>query len=680
MKTPENNVEILAPAGGREQLEAAVRSGASAVYFGASDFNARRNAENFTDDDFREAVAYCRERGVKTNVTLNTLVRDDELSRLLQVISLIYSSGADAVIVQDLAAASLIKKFYPELSLHASTQMAVHNVSGALALQEYGFKRVVLARELSLKEIEKISSAVDVETEVFVHGAHCMSVSGLCYMSSVFGGRSGNRGLCAQPCRLDFKNEKRDHALSLKDMSLVSHLKELRDAGVDSFKIEGRMKRPEYVAAAVDACVTALEGKTPRLDALRSVFSRSGFTDGYLTSKINGDMFGYRVKEDVTAAAAVLPELRQLYNKERKSVAVSFVFNVHEGEKASLVMSDGENTVHVSGPVPEPAQKLSLNEESSKKQLLKLGDTPYFCADFHAQIAPGLMLPASSLNAMRRQACEELSEIRKKRRDPKPGAFVPDFGAPRQIKETDLRLRFGFASQYFETPACGRYVLPLGEIYRHRELISDKLAAELPVLIYSADEERAFNMLLELKKDGLKTAVAENIGALKLIKDAGLVPTGGAHLNILNTAALLEYEAMGCLDNTFSFEMSFSDMKKIGGEGKVGYIAYGHLPLMRFRSCPQRGPDGCGECKGKAKIIDRRGAPFTLLCSGKRFSTLYNPIPLYTAGMGEPETDFRTLWFSYESPERCKAVTETLLSGKKPDFPVTAGLYNKTLL
>ncbi|MCH5198157.1 MAG: U32 family peptidase [Oscillospiraceae bacterium] len=680
MSNSAKNVEVLAPAGGKEQLYAAVRSGADAVYFGASDFNARRNAENFSDEDFSDAVKYCRIRGVKTYIALNTLVFDKELPKLLSTLSLIHKSGADGVIVQDMAVASIVKKYFPSLSLHASTQMAVHNVSGAKELQDYGFKRIVLARELSLKEIEKICSEIQIETEAFVHGAHCMSVSGMCYMSSVFGGRSGNRGLCAQPCRLNFKNDKREYALSLKDMSLITHLAELKNAGVNSFKIEGRMKRPEYVAAAVNACREGLEGKAPDINALKSVFSRSGFTDGYLTSKINGGMFGHRQKEDVTAAKAVLPELKRLYAKERKSVEISVKFSLKANENAALVLSDGKNEVKVFGDVPETAERVSLNEESAKNSLLKLGDTPFFCRDFICDIEPGLIIRVSALNGMRREACDKLFEKRAQTCREEIYFPLPVFDRAENKKAPELRLRFGFAAQFFEMPDCDRYIMPLKEIYYHRELISEKLSAELPALIFPADEERISGMLTELKKAGLKTAVAENIGAVRLIKDAGLFVSGGAQLNILNSLALREYEALGCLDNTLSFELGFSDMKKISGEGKTGFIAYGHLPLMRFRSCPERDETGCGECRGRAVITDRRGDKFNLLCSGKRFSTLYNPIPLYSGGLTEPKTEFRTLFFTYESKEHCKKITETYLSGKKTDFPVTAGLYNKELL
>ena len=346
--------EILAPAGGMEQLIAAVRCGADAVYLGTGGFNARRNAANFTAASLREAVAYCHGRGAKVYVTVNTLVMDTEWAALESAAAEIAAAGADAVIVQDLAVMEFFRENYPTLRLHASTQTAVHNVEGALELQELGCECVVLARELTLEEMAKISEAVNIRTEAFVHGAHCMSVSGACYLSGMLGGRSGNRGLCAQPCRLDWRCGEGNHVLSLKDMSLISHIREMAEAGVGSFKIEGRMKRAEYVAAAVTACKNALEGKAYDEEQLRAVFSRSGFTDGYLTGRRDGAMFGIRTKEDVTGAEKVLGELRGLYRGETPRVAVDMSFAATP-EGSSLTVSDGTRTVTVPGETPQRA-------------------------------------------------------------------------------------------------------------------------------------------------------------------------------------------------------------------------------------------------------------------------------------------------------------------------------------
>ena len=340
--------EILAPAGGKEQLLAAVRAGADAVYLGARNFNARRGAANFEENELFEAVAYCHARNVKVHVTLNTLVTDSELPDLLEEIKYVAKSGADAVIVQDLATAKLVREHCPDIAMHASTQMTIHNLAGAVAAKELGFSRIVLSRELSLNEIKTIAAGTDAELEVFVHGALCMCMSGACYLSSMIGGRSGNRGLCAQPCRLDFRFGEKDHALSLKDMSYVEHIRELAAAGVCSFKIEGRMKRPEYVAAAVNACKTALAGGVPDMESLRAVFSRQGFTDGYFTGRRGADMFGFRSHDDVTAGERVFKSFSALYKDEPQKVPLKMTLSLSEDAPSVLSVSDGENQASAS--------------------------------------------------------------------------------------------------------------------------------------------------------------------------------------------------------------------------------------------------------------------------------------------------------------------------------------------
>ena len=292
MDMTDKKCEILAPVGGHEQLLAAVRCGADAVYLGTKGFNARRNAENFEADSLREAVSYCHARGVKLYVTVNTLITDAEKELLEDEARMIAASGADAVIIQDMAVFRLFRDRCPTIKRHASTQTAVHNCDGAKLLRDIGYDRIVLARELSMAEMEKIINESGIEAEAFVHGAHCMSLSGACYLSAMLGGRSGNRGLCAQPCRLDFRIGDADHALSLKDMSYIDHIRELADIGVASFKIEGRMKRPEYVAAAVTACVNALAGKEYDKETLQD-----GSVECSLTVTFYETLYGAETKD-----------------------------------------------------------------------------------------------------------------------------------------------------------------------------------------------------------------------------------------------------------------------------------------------------------------------------------------------------------------------------------------------
>ncbi len=403
-----SKLEILAPVGGEEQLYAAVRCGADAVYFGLQGFNARRNADNFTDETLSERLDYCHEREVKCYITVNTLVFDSEMDEMKATVDTACGAGADALIVQDLAVAKYCRERWPGMPLFASTQMAIHNSAGVRLMQERGYSRSVLARELSLKEIKEVYDETGAELEVFVHGAHCMSVSGNCYLSAMIGGRSGNRGLCAQPCRLDCMVNGHGHALSLKDLSYVEHMAELSDAGVCSLKIEGRMKRAEYVAAAVTACREAIEGKNPELETLRAVFSRSGFTDGYLTGKRTRDMFGYRTKEDVVAAESVFAGLRRLYEKERQKIAVDMELILRRGEAARLVINDGTHSFEAAGSEPQEALNRPTDDETAKRTLGKTGGTPYYLNTCQVINEERLMLTLGQLNELRREAIEGL--------------------------------------------------------------------------------------------------------------------------------------------------------------------------------------------------------------------------------------------------------------------------------
>ena len=359
-----SKIEILAPVGSEEMLRAAVFSGADAVYLGFSGFNARTGAGNFDADSLKEAVRFCHARGVAVHVALNTTVYGTELPALEQAIRSVAASGADAVICQDLAVATLIGKIAPQLPRHGSTQMSVHTLQGALELKELGFTRVVLARELSLPEVEHITKHCGIETECFVHGALCMSMSGQCYMSAFLGGRSGNRGSCAGPCRLPFEANTlpegkpgRLHHLSLKDNSVIDQLDKLQALGVASAKIEGRLRTPEYVAAAVSACLAGREGRAYDRDLLKNAFSRSGFTSGYLNGKIDGSMFGVRSEADAELTKKTLPMLRELYRRERSRVPVQMKLELEEGgEKLTVTDGQGNKAFAYGDLEPQPAR------------------------------------------------------------------------------------------------------------------------------------------------------------------------------------------------------------------------------------------------------------------------------------------------------------------------------------
>ena len=379
---------------------------------GLRGFNARAGAENFDENTLPQTVGWCHARGVRVYVTLNTLVTDRELPQWLHSLDAVAAAGVDGVLVQDLGLAKIIRQRYPTLPLHASTQMTIHNLAGARLLEEMGFAQVVLARELSKEEIAAICAGTSMRCEVFVHGALCMSVSGQCYLSSVLGERSGNRGRCAQPCRLDFKSHGRGYALSLKDLTLTDRLRELETLGVASFKIEGRLKRPEYVAAAVTACRQSLAGEVPDLETLQSVFSRSGFTDGYYTARRDLTMFGTRTREDAAAAAAVLGKLSALTRNEVGRLPVDMVLTMAPGEPATLAVTDGTHRVEVAGEVPQTALTRPTDEELARRALEKCGGTPFYLQNLTCHIGEGLMLPLSALNRLRAAALTALAEAR----------------------------------------------------------------------------------------------------------------------------------------------------------------------------------------------------------------------------------------------------------------------------
>ncbi len=677
------NAEILAPVGSQESLLAAVRSGANAVYLGTKNFNARRNADNFDNFNLNEAVKYCHSYNVKVYVTLNTIVFDKELNSLYETIKEIAESGADAVIVQDFATVKAVKKICPTLPLHASTQMAVHNVSGVKVLESLGFSRVVLARELSLKEIEKIVKSTTLETEVFVHGAHCMSVSGNCYISAFLGERSGNRGLCAQPCRLDWKVNNKNFALSLKDMSYIDHLKELEAIGVTSLKIEGRMKRPEYVASAVTACKNALNNKDYNKDLLKAVFSRSGFTDGYLMDKRNSDMFGYRSKDDVVSATNdVFKELQNLYKTDTPATPIDMCFSI---SKEQTVLETTANDITVTAitdggeiPINKP-----LSFELCEKNLKKLGGTPYFLRDLKFNNPDNLTLSLSVINALRRECVEKLdNELNFCNRE--IFDVTPQFKEINKNKTPSLRVRFAEFSQYStEFNECEYLIFPIKEVLSHKEElenIKEKVIIELPDLIYPFSEDKLLKELQELNAFGFENAISGNIGGIEIIKSAKLNAFCSHTLNIANSDAVEFYENQNVKDLTLSVELSSKSIDNISSNAKIGAYCYGNLPLMFFRNCPLKQKDGCGNCDGKQKITDRKNIEFQVLCHDKTYSVLHNSVPLYTMDKINLNCDFVTMYFTNECKAECKEIFGLCKNKQSAPFKKTGGLYLREVL
>lgn len=684
----EKHAEILAPAGGEAQLRAAVLCGADAVYLGLRGFNARAGAENFDENTLPQTVGWCHARGVRVYVTLNTLVTDRELPQWLHSLDAVAAAGVDGVLVQDLGLARIIRQRYPTLPLHASTQMTIHNLAGARLLEEMGFAQVVLARELSKEEIAAICAGTSMRCEVFVHGALCMSVSGQCYLSSVLGERSGNRGRCAQPCRLDFKSHGRGYALSLKDLTLTDRLRELEALGVASFKIEGRLKRPEYVAAAVTACRQSLAGEVPDLETLQSVFSRSGFTDGYYTGQRDLSMFGTRTREDAAAAAAVLGKLSALTRNEVGRLPVDMVLTMAPGEPATLAVTDGTHRVEVAGEVPQTALTRPTDEELARRALEKCGGTPFYLQDLTCHIGEGLMLPLSALNRLRAAALTALAEARSvvvpypqaPASAGEPAGRARPAGAPR------LGCRLAAAAQM--TPAirrgAGRLSLPLHELAERPELLetgAERWVAELPAFCAPQQEEAVMRALRKLKEQGLTATLCGNLGSLLMAREAGLRIIGDYGLNIINSPAAQQAAALGCDEITLSFECERNAARNIHSPIPIGVIAYGRLPLMLLRNCPGKTAAGCGDCRGINHITDRRGEDFPLQCQNRQYTHLLNPRPLFLSDR-LPEwdfCDFLTLRFTTETPAECDEVLKMYQTGAAPAGSFTRGLYYRTL-
>ncbi len=676
--------EILAPVGGWDQLYAAVRSGADAVYLGTKGFNARQNAKNFDNDELKNVVKYCHARNVAVHVTLNTLLFDNEIELFIKHAKCVCESGVDAVIVQDLATAKIIRECCPEMPMHASTQMAVHNIDGVKAVQRLGFSRAVLARELSLEEIKYITENSEIEIEVFVHGALCTCISGACYLSSMLGGRSGNRGYCAQPCRLDFKNkEGRGYALSLKDMTHIPEANKIAECGVVSFKIEGRMKRPEYVAAAVTALKTSLDGGNPNMQSLESVFSRSGFTNGYLINRRNVQMYGYRRKEDVDASAGVLGKLAALYRVERQSVPVDMSIVVCENKNVELTVTDGERYVCVTGDTAEIAVSRPACEEFIRKSLEKTGGTPFYLDKLTATITGNVTVPASKLNALRREALEKLLADREKEIPKRFEEKVFTVSERTNSLKQSLWFRFESVNQIMSTEFANKIILPIDEIITNRERLQkykDKLIIEIPDIIFGRDDAEIREKISVLQQYGVCDVLCGNIGSLELALSCGCIVHGNYGLNITNSISLGEYEKIGLEDAVVSFELGMNKIKRFGGGMKRGILAYGYLPLMKLRCCPARTSGGCAGCNGRPVLKDRIGVDFPLMCKNKKYTELLNSIPLYIGDKNISNVDFEVLYFTVEDKKAVKETIETFIH-KKPFLGAhTNGLYYREVL
>ena len=619
-------LELLSPAGSMDALKAAVQNGADAVYLGCGTFNARQSARNFTPQTLVEAVKYCHVRGVAVHLTLNTLVSDRETDELVELIRHAANCCVDAFIVQDLSVARLCRRIAPGVPIHGSTQMTVHSLPGVMLCAAMGCSRVVLSRELSKEEISAICAASPIEIEVFAHGALCMSYSGQCYLSCAIGGRSGNRGRCAQPCRQSYGYSRWEdkYPLSLKDNCLIQHLTELEVMGVASVKLEGRMKRAEYVAAVTATyrkALDSMEVTQPMLDTLMKAFNRQGFTDGYYTGNIGREMFGVRLNEREDQEWN--KTMRQTYDAvENPLVDVTFKAEL-TAEGSSLTVTDDQGrSCTVTGPVPEPARRLPLTEDIFLARIVKTGGTPYHCTDATVTIEPNITLSAAAINGLRRDALDQLTALRARRdiqrvHRPRKMPHIAGFrGRP------SLTVQVTNASQLTEKllrlePAVLYVPLHIlaGDLRLCRNLTRRaNVAAVLPRICHDGEMEQLRKNLRAVREHGVKAALVGNLGLLLPARELGFRIHGDFGLNIFNSGSVEVAKEMELDSVMLSFEMTLPQIRDTSKPVPCEVLAYGRLPLMVTENCLIRGRSGECTCHmGVTRLKDKTGADFPII-------------------------------------------------------------------
>ena len=688
-------IELLSPAGSPEAVIAAVQNGADAIYMGLGNFNARRGAKNFTDEEFERSMRYCRIRGCKVYVTLNTLVNDREIAQAVESARLASQLGADGIIVQDLGLAYAIRQALPDIPLHASTQMSIHNLAGVEAAAEMGMTRAVLARELSLEQIKFITQHASIETEVFVHGALCFCQSGQCYMSALIGRRSGNRGMCAQPCRMQYSLGGRmdDYPMSLKDNCLVDRLRELEDAGVACLKIEGRMKRPEYTAIVTKIYSKALkEHRQPsdeEMETLEKAFSRQGFTQGYFNGD-KKDMFGRREEPDKDTEKLFTLARKGYSEGELRRVPVHFYTVAEKGMPVKAIAFDDDgNRAAAMGGVPEKARGQGLTATYITEQMFKTGGTPYNCVENRAQADPGLYLPASEINDLRRRLVSELSEERAKppirrvgKLPEKPKGKLPT-GDPAMI--------FQVLTEEQLSPELA--ALKPKYLYVPLTLMSEKLdllrpfaeqgtipVAVLPRVIADNEAAAVYNMLSRMFDQGVNEALVGNLGHAMLAKKAGMKLRGDFGLNTFNSLSMEVIRQAGFISATASFELRLSQIRDMIKPLDTELIIYGRIPLMVSDQCIIRHSAGRCNCQTPGQMADRMGSVFPVVKEFGCRNVIYNAHKLYLADKAE-DVYAAGAWglrmmFTTEGMRECVEVAKGYmgLSDYKPNV-LTRGLY-----
>lgn len=688
-------IELLSPAGSPEAVAAAVQAGANAIYLGCGEYNARRNAKNFGFEEFEAAVKYCHVRGVRVFLTMNTLLRDREFEGAYELAAFASDCGVDAILVQDLGVAGMLARSVPDVELHASTQMTVHSLEGVERCADMGMTRAVLSRELSMDAIAHICAHSPIEIETFVHGALCMCYSGQCFFSSVIGGRSGNRGLCAQPCRLKYgwNGNADSNPLSLKDMSLASHLAELDEIGVACLKLEGRMKRPEYVSIVTGVYARALREErdpTPQeLKDLESAFSRQGFTDAYFTDRKGPGMFGIRQEAEDTRA--LFAKARASYeNTENPLVPISFTADIHPDTPAALSVYDNNgNRVSVTGPVPEPARTRALESADIEARLGKTGGTPYYVSRAEARVSPGLSLSASAVNALRRSALDALTEQRSKKPVRRKNNYTPAKKTENVCREPSVTVSLRRAAQFSERLAGlgpAMLYMPVGELSAHPEVIEKcascgvSVGAVLPRICWDRERAALEAELEKVRRKGVCHALVGTLDLLESAKRLGFAPHADFGIGLFNSASAYRLAELGFESATVSFELMLAQIRDLAKPLPTELIAYGRLPLMITENCIIRNRSGKCSCRGNEKLTDRQGEQFPVLHAPGYRCEIFNAKTLYLADrlsdLSALGVSSLRLSFTDEGAERCADVFEQYLHGGSfNERTSTRGLY-----
>ena len=691
-------LELLAPAGSMEALHAAVQNGANAVYLGCGAFHARQGAKNFTPQMLTEAVKYCHVRGVAVHLTLNTLVSDRETGDICALIRQAALSGVDAFIVQDLGVVQLCRHIAPGIPIHGSTQMTVCSLPGVLFCAAMGMTRVVLSRELDRDEIRYICERSPIEIEVFGHGALCMCYSGQCYLSAAIGGRSGNRGRCAQPCRQSYGYGRWDHKhpLSLKDNCLVSYVKDLESMGVASLKLEGRMKRPEYVAAVTSVYRKAIdEGTVTRemMDTLTAAFSRQGFTDGYYTGRTGPAMFG--IREDKYDDTKWLQSIRQSYEAaENGLVSVDMDIAITAGGSYLTVTDPDGRSCKVTGAPAEPARIRELTKDELTLRLSKTGGTPYRSGTITCSIDPGLTLSAAAINALRRDALSQLTALRARRDKPvlrRPPTFsqipnrreTPALTMQVTSMEQITQKMLAMKPEVLYVPIHG---LALDPLFCHELARKVKVCAVLPRIVHDGELDRLKEDLRMVRQMGVREVLVGNLGLLLVAREAGMRIRGDFGLNLYNSAAVSLMRELEMKSATLSFEMTLPQIRDVSKAVPCEILVYGRLPLMITENCLIRNRTGSCTCNlGTTKLVDKTGAEFpiikdgdkcrTVLLNGKKLSWLDRHSDLSRLGLWATR-----LYFTTENPREVDQVLAAVTN--PPAFDpgsCTRGLYLRGL-